>query len=65
MYAVNLQIIPALRKYAVEKGEAGNVPVVISTCFPEEGMCTHYAVGDVVLKLDLNDMLASIGISLC
>lgn len=40
----DLQIIPALRKYAAEKGEAGNVPVVLTTCFPEEQVCTHYAV---------------------
>lgn len=37
------RIIPALRKYAAERGEKGNVPVVISTCSPRQYMCTHYA----------------------
>jgi len=44
IFYTTLQIIPALRKYVAEKGEAGNVPVVISTCFPREDICTHYAV---------------------
>ena len=33
-----------MRKLAVEKGEAGNVPVVISMCSIKDEMCTHYAV---------------------
>jgi len=37
------RIIPALRKYAKEKGEANNIPVVISTCSSRLQMCTHYA----------------------
>ena len=50
-----LKIIPALRRYAVEKGEAGNVPIVISTCFPLEEMCTHYAVRYCIEALCLFD----------
>jgi hypothetical protein len=41
---VSAQIIPGLRKYAAEHGDKGNVPIVMSTCSPSEGMCTHYAV---------------------
>jgi hypothetical protein len=40
----HLQIIPKMRQLAAEKGEEGNVPVVISTCSIRESMCTHYAV---------------------
>jgi hypothetical protein len=39
-----MQIIPAMRKLAVEKGEEGNVPVVITMCSIKDEMCTHYAV---------------------
>mmetsp|Transcript_12683 Transcript_12683/g.29454 ORF Transcript_12683/g.29454 Transcript_12683/m.29454 type:complete len:175 (-) Transcript_12683:57-581(-) len=37
------KVIPGLRKYAEEKGEQGNVPVVVTTCNVVEQMCTHYA----------------------
>ena len=32
-----------MRRLAIEKGEKGNVPVVISHCSKEQSMCTHYA----------------------
>jgi hypothetical protein len=37
-----LQIIPEMRILAKEKGEAGNVPVIISQCSEGDGYCTHY-----------------------
>jgi hypothetical protein len=37
-----LQIIPEMRILAEEKGEAGNVPVIISQCSEGDGYCTHY-----------------------
>jgi len=37
------KILPKLRALAVEKGESGNIPVVISHCSIEQEMCTHYA----------------------
>lgn len=40
---LSYKVIPALRKYAEENGEAGNVPVVLTTCSEKEQMCTHYA----------------------
>jgi hypothetical protein len=33
-----------MRQMAKEKGEEGNIPVVISTCSLRDNMCTHYAV---------------------
>jgi len=36
------KIIPAMRILAEEKGEAGNVPVIISQCSEGDGYCTHY-----------------------
>ena len=32
-----------MRRLAIEKGEKGNVPIVISHCSKEQSMCTHYA----------------------
>ena len=32
-----------MRRLAKEKGEKGNVPLVISSCSKEQQMCTHYA----------------------
>lgn len=32
-----------MRKLAVEKGEEGTVPIVITTCRKDEEMCTVYA----------------------
>lgn len=50
----HIQIIPALRKYAAERGEKGNVPVVISTCSPRQYMCTHYAVRSCLSPVSLS-----------
>mmetsp|Transcript_4557 Transcript_4557/g.7894 ORF Transcript_4557/g.7894 Transcript_4557/m.7894 type:complete len:81 (-) Transcript_4557:54-296(-) len=52
-------------KYAKEKGEPGNVPVVITTCSIRQQMCTHYAPlvqGDKFLlgQLPSADYLASL-----
>eukprot|EP00542_Grammatophora_oceanica_P018963 CAMPEP_0194049494 /NCGR_PEP_ID=MMETSP0009_2-20130614/30708_1 /TAXON_ID=210454 /ORGANISM="Grammatophora oceanica, Strain CCMP 410" /LENGTH=274 /DNA_ID=CAMNT_0038695661 /DNA_START=64 /DNA_END=888 /DNA_ORIENTATION=+ len=37
------KVIPAMREYAMKKGEPGNVPIVITTCDFWEQYCRHYA----------------------
>lgn len=39
---LSYKIIPQMRILAEERGESGNVAVVISQCSEREGTCTHY-----------------------
>mmetsp|Transcript_47601 Transcript_47601/g.54973 ORF Transcript_47601/g.54973 Transcript_47601/m.54973 type:complete len:312 (-) Transcript_47601:375-1310(-) len=39
---LSYKIIPEMRILAVEKGESGNIPVIISQCSEEDGTCIHY-----------------------
>jgi len=39
---LSYKIIPEMRILAAEKGESGNIPVIISQCSEGDGTCIHY-----------------------